>query len=253
MPQSLSLSGRIAVVTGASSGIGEATARQLASHGAAVALFARRKDRLEALATDIRNEGGRVLAVAVDVKDRKAIAEGARVVAGELGVVDLVVNNAGVVLPWPVDAHRMDDFEHTIDVNFTGAVRVVDAFVEPLVAAASRGGRADLVNISSIGAHHVYPNLAVYGATKAALTHLSRNLRTELGPKNVRVSVIEPGLVETELEGHVVDESVKQMLASAHKITWLNAADVAEAIVHLAGLPRHVNIERITLLSTQQV
>lgn len=252
--QSRSLSGRIAVVTGASSGIGEATARKLAGQGATVAVLARRKDRLDALARAIRDAGGRALVVTADAKDRGAVAEAARVIAGELGVVDLVVNNAGVMLPSPFEAHRLGDFEHMIEVNLAGAVRVVDAFVEPLVAAAAKGGPADLVNISSVGAHGVFQNFAVYCATKAAITHLSRNLRAELAPKLVRVSAIEPGLVETELQSHVTDDAANQWLAASRTaLTWLKADDIAETIAFAAGLPRHVTLERITIVPTQQV
>jgi NADP-dependent 3-hydroxy acid dehydrogenase YdfG len=254
MSQSLPLAGRIAVVTGASSGIGEATARKLASEGAAVALLARRKDRLDALAGDIRDKGGRALALAVDTMNAASITEAARVVAAELGRVDLVVNNAGVMLPSGIDEHRVGDFEQMIGVNFTGVVRVVDAFVDSLLFAAKEGRRADLVNVSSIGAHGVFPNFAVYCATKAAVTHLSRNLRTELGPKHVRVTVVEPGFVNTELQGHMTHEGSKEWIAEARKqITWLTGADIAETIAFTVGLPRHVNLERVTIMPTQQV
>ncbi|WP_394835340.1 SDR family oxidoreductase [Pendulispora rubella] len=254
MSQSSSLKDRIAVVTGASSGIGEATARRLAREGAAVAVFARRKDRLESLVKSIRDGGGRAQAFAVDAKDRSGLAEAARVIAGEFGVVDLVVNNAGVMLPAPFEDHRLGDFEQMIDVNVTGAVRIVDAFVDPLIAAAAKGGRADLVNISSVGAHGVYANFAVYCATKAAMTHLSRNLRAELGPKQVRVAVVEPGLVDTELQSHATDAAAQEWLAQTRKaFAWLAADDIAETIAYVAGLPRHINLERITVVPTQQV
>ncbi|WP_394829416.1 SDR family oxidoreductase [Pendulispora albinea] len=254
MSESHSLSGRIAVVTGASSGIGEATARKLAARGASVALLARRKDRLHALAADIQKGGGRALTVAVDVNDAKGLAEATHVIAGELGPVDLVVNNAGVVEAATFGAGRMADFEKMIDVNLKGAVRVADAFAAPLIAAAQKGGPADLVNISSVAAQGVYANFAVYCATKAAITHLSRNLRVELGPQKVRVSVIEPGLVETELQGHVTDDTANQWFESARKsFSWLASDDIAETIAFATALPRHVNIERLTVLPTQQV
>lgn len=254
MSQNLPLAGRIAVVTGASSGIGEATARKLAEQGAAVALFARRKDRLDALAAEIRAAGGRAFPIAVDAKDKTAIEGAARAVAAELGNVDLVVNNAGVMLPSGIEEHRVADFEQMIDVNLTGVMRIVDAFVDPLVAAAKKGGPSDLINISSIGAHGVFATFAVYCATKAAVTHLSRNLRAELGPKHVRVSVIEPGFVNTELQGHMTDEAAKAWIAEAKtQITWLTADDLANLIAFTVGLPRHVNLPHVTIMPTQQV
>jgi NADP-dependent 3-hydroxy acid dehydrogenase YdfG len=253
LSQSSALAGRIAVVTGASSGIGVATARKLAAQGAAVALLARRKERLDALAADIHAAGGRALPLLVDTAKAGSVAQAAKVIASELGTVDLVVNNAGVMLPSGVEEHRVADFEQMIDVNLTGVVRIVDAFVEPLLAAAEKGGRADLINVSSVGAHGVFAHFAVYCATKAAVTHLSRNLRAELGPKHVRVSVIEPGLVETELQGHMTDEGAKQWIAGMRKqLTWLTAADLAETVAFTAGLPRHVNLERVTIVPTQQ-
>lgn len=248
------LAGRVAVVTGASSGIGEATARKLAEQGAAVALLARRKDRLDALAADIQGAGGRALALTVDATDKGAIAGAARAIAAELGVVDLVINNAGVMLPSGVDEHKVADFEQMIEVNLTGVMRVVDAFVDPLLAAAAKGGPADLINISSIGAQGVFPTFAVYCATKAAVSHLSRNLRAELGPKLVRVSVIEPGFVNTELQSHMQDEGAKAWIAEAKKqITWLTAADLASLIAFTVGLPRHVNLQHVGIIPTQQV
>ena len=254
MSSSLPLAGRIAVITGASSGIGEATARKLAGQGAAVALLARRKDRLDALATSIQGAGGRALAIAFDAQDKKNVAEAARVIAGELGTVDLVINNAGVMLPSPVTEHRMGDFEKMIDLNVTGVMRIVDAFVEPLIAAATKGGASDLMNISSIAAQGVFAHFAVYCATKAAVTHLSKNLRAELGPKNVRVTAIEPGLVNTELQSHMVDARAEEWIAGTRKaLTWLEAEDIAGMIAFTAMLPRHVNLQQVTIMPTQQV
>ncbi len=247
------LAGRVAVVTGASSGIGEATARRLASLGASVALVARRKDRLDALASAIASGGGRALALAVDLGSAESIEGAARAVAAELGAVDLVVNNAGVMLASPVEERRRADWEQMIDLNLAGAMRVIGAFANPLIEAARRGGPADLVNVSSVGAHGVFPKFAVYCATKAAMTHLSRNLRAELGPKGVRVSALEPGLVRTELQGHVTDEGALAWLEGARQtITWLDAADVAETIAFLASLPRHVNLAHLAIMPTEQ-
>lgn len=253
MSQSLPLAGRLAVVTGASSGIGEATARKLAAQGAAVALLARRKDRLDALASSIQGAGGRALALAFDAQDKKAVTETARIIAGELGTVDLVINNAGVMLPSPVTERRVADFEKMIDLNVTGVMRIVDAFVEPLIAAAAKGGPADLVNVSSVGAHGVFPHFAVYCATKAAVTHLSSNLRAELGPKNVRVTTLEPGLVNTELQSHMVDARAEAWIAGTREaFPWLQPEDVAGMIAFTASLPRHINLAQVMIMPTQQ-
>lgn len=247
------LSNRIAVVTGASSGIGEATATALAARGAKVALVARRKERLDALAGRIREAGGHALALAVDIGDREAVFRAAEVVASELGVVDLLVNNAGVMLPAPIAERQHGDWSKMIDLNVTGVLTGIEAFLEPLVAAGAKG-RADVINVSSIAAALTFPSFGVYCATKAAVTHLSRNLRTELGPKGVRVSVIEPGLVTTELADHVTDEGAKAWIEGARgSIEFLRAEDIAEAIAFTASLPARVNISEITVLPTQQV
>lgn len=247
------LSGRTAVVTGAASGIGEAVALHLAAQGARVALLARRADRLEALVEKIRAGGGEALAVAADVTDDASVDAARARVQEAFGTVDLVVNNAGVMLPNPIGAGRIEEWQRMLDTNVTGVLRVIRAFGANLVAAAGEGRTADLVNISSIGAHIPFPNYAVYGATKAAVTYLSQSLRTEFGPQDVRVTNIEPGLTESELKTHVDSTELSGQLDGMFEaIGALAAADVADVVAYVTSRPRHVNLRQIVVLPTRQ-
>ncbi|MFE1883478.1 SDR family oxidoreductase [Streptomyces diastatochromogenes] len=247
------LSGRTAVVTGAASGIGEAVACQLAAQGARVALFARRADRLETVAGKIRAEGGEALVVAADVTDDASVEAARDLVHAAYGPVDLVVNNAGVMLPNPVDDGRLDEWQRMLDTNVTGVLRVIRAFTADLVAAAAGGRTADLVNVSSIGAHVTFPNYAVYGATKAAVTYLSQSLRSEFGPRDVRVTNVEPGLTETELKAHIDSSELSgQLDGMLDAIGSLSAAEVADVVAYATSRPRHVNLRQIMVLPTRQ-
>jgi NADP-dependent 3-hydroxy acid dehydrogenase YdfG len=247
------LAGRTAVVTGAASGIGAATAEHLAASGAAVALLARREDRLDDLAARIGAAGGRAVPVPVDVTGATSVEAAADRVRAELGAPDLVVNNAGVMLAAPIDDGRADDWQRMIDVNLTGTLRVLRAFLPDLVAAAGRGGTADLVNVSSIGAHVAFPGYAVYGATKAAVTQLSAALRTELGPRDVRVTNIEPGLTATELGSHLDAASQEGLAGMFDELGGLAATDIADLVGYVASRPRHVNLRHVVVLPTRQV
>ncbi|MEU8411429.1 MULTISPECIES: SDR family oxidoreductase [Amycolatopsis] len=245
---------RVAVVTGASSGIGEAAARRLAASGAAVALVARRADRLETLAKEIERDGGTALVLAADVADADAMRAAAAEVEAKLGRADLLFNNAGVMLAAPIDELATGDWQRMIDVNMTGLMNAIGAFVPQLVASAAEKGVADLVNTSSIGAQAVFPSFAVYVASKAYVTHLSKNLRADLGPKGVRVAAIEPGLVETELQGHVTDAGALEWLDGVREtLTWLKPADIAETVAFLTSLPARVNLQQVTVMPTAQV
>ena len=247
------LAGRTAVVTGAASGIGEAIAVQLAGQGARVALLARRGERLAELAAKIEADGGQALAVVVDVTDDASVEAAAARIHEAYGPVDLVVNSAGVMLPNPVDDGRIDEWQRMLDTNVTGVLRVIRAFTGDLVAVAAEGRTADLVNISSIGAHITFPNYAVYRATKAAVTYLSQSLRTELGPRSVRVTNVEPGLTETELGSHIDNpELLGQLGGMFEALEGLASEDVADAVAYATSRPRRVNLRQIMVLPTQQ-
>ncbi len=248
-----SLDGRVAVITGASSGIGEATAGHLAALGARVALLARRSDRLDDLAARIGENGGHALPLVTDVTDAGAVLAAADRVRSEWGPADLLLNNAGVMLPAPVEELAVGQWRRQIDLNVSGLMNAVAAFVPHLVEAAAARGVADLVNTSSIAAQSILPRFAVYSGTKAYVTHLSRHLRAELGAKDVRVSAIEPGIVGTELAGHVTDQDVQAWLESTKGvIEWLTPQDVAETVGFLAALPPRVNLQQVTIMPTRQ-
>ncbi len=247
------LAGRVAVVTGASSGMGRASAVLLASRGAKVALLARRKSELNALAAEIRAAGGEALAIVTDVTDQASVDAAAAKVREVFGCADLIFNNAGVMLPGAVGQQEFKEWEQQIDLNITGAMRVIQAFVSQLEEAATKGGLVDLINASSIAGQYVYGYFAVYSATKAYVSHLTRHLRLELGPKNIRVSMIEPGITATELQGHVTFQGAKDWLANAaQSIDFLQPQDVAAVVGFIVSQPRHVNLQQVVIMPTKE-
>ena len=247
------LEGRVAVITGASSGIGEATAKALAARGARVVLLARRKDKLDTLHDAIRKAGGQSAVWQIDVTDREAVERAAAEVLEKFGRVDIVVNNAGVMLPNPIEIKRVDQWQQQIDLNIGGLMNVIGAFTTALLKAGAGPGPADLVNISSIAAKNTFPSFAVYSGTKAFVTHLSIHLRAELGSKGVRVTAVEPGIVGTELQDHVdFQGAIDWLEGSRSQIDWLKSEDVAEAIAFTVSLPKRVNLQQVTIMPTAQ-
>lgn len=250
---SLPLAGRVAVVTGASSGIGEASAEKLASLGARVVVLARRAERLAELVERIEKNGGAAVAIAADVTDVEAMQAAADRVEAEFGGADLLLNNAGVMLPAPIEELATAQWKQQIDLNITGLMNAIGVFTPQLVKAAAERGVADLINTSSIAAQNIFPTFAVYSGTKAYVSHLSRTLRAELGPKKVRVSALEPGIVGTELQSHVTDQGALEWLeGSKDDMEWLTAGDVAEAVGFIATLPPRVNLQQVTIMPTGQ-
>jgi NADP-dependent 3-hydroxy acid dehydrogenase YdfG len=244
---------RVAVISGASSGIGLYTARLLAARGAKVALLARRKDVLEQAVSEIRAAGGEALALTVDVTDQASVDAAAAAVEQAYGPANLVFNNAGIMLPGAIEERKVGEWEKQIDLNITGAMRVIAAFVPQLTRSAELGATVDLINTSSIAGQNIYPYFAVYSATKAYVSHLTRHLRVELGPKKVRVSMIEPGITATELQGHVTFQGAKDWLAGAEEaMDFLQPQDIAEVVAFLADQPKHVNLQQVVVMPTGQ-
>jgi NADP-dependent 3-hydroxy acid dehydrogenase YdfG len=254
MTHTWNLTHRVAVVTGATSGIGAATARLLAAGGASVALLGRREDRLKTLADDLHSFAtGTVLPVAVDLADASALTRAATAVTGALGTVELVVANAGVMLGAPFERAETDEWDRMIDVNLRGLLHTSRAFTDDLLAAASRGGPADLVHVGSVGGHLLFPDWSVYCATKAAVAHLTRNLRAELGPRGVRVKNIEPGVTTTELGADMRDAETRESLSRMRTdLTPLAATDIAEAIAFAVGAPPNVNVAEMVVVPVRQ-
>lgn len=253
MSTTMDLTGRVAVITGASSGMGHATALLLASRGAKVALLARRKSALDELASEIEREGGSALPIVTDVTDQKSIEAAAATVLREFGAADIVFNNAGVMLPGAVGQQPFSEWEQQIDLNVTGAMRVIQAFIPHLEKSAADGKVVDLINTSSIAGQYVYGYFAVYSATKAYVSHLTRHLRLELGPKNIRVSMLEPGITDTELQGHFTFEGATDWIANARKsIDFLKAEDIAQVVGFLVAQPKHVNLQQVVIMPTKE-
>jgi len=236
----MNLENRSALVTGASSGIGAATARTLAAAGAHVTLVARRADRIAELASEL--DGA---AVAADVGDRAALD------AIE-GAFDLVVANAGVMLPSPAEVSDGDDLERMLDANVLGLVNTVRAFAPGLLAAGGRGAPADLVVISSIGASQSFPGYSAYTGSKAFATQFTRNVRLEWGPRGVRVTTIEPGLTHSELRDHVTGSSREELDGMFETIPAIRSQDVADVIAFATSRPLPVNLAHIEVTPTPQ-
>lgn len=242
------LEDRVAVVTGAGSGIGEATARLLAARGARVAVLGRRADRIAAVADDI---GG--VAVPTDVSDPEQVLAAVDRVTDSLGPADLVVANAGAMLASPFDEADPREWRRMLDVNVMGLLDTARGFLPGLAAAAATGRRADLVLVGSLGAHVVVPDFAVYFATKAAVRHLATNLRSEVGPRGIRVHTVEPGNTSTELGHDMASEPNRLALdAILEAAPPIPAEAVAETIAWATALPPALNVAELLVLPTVQ-
>jgi NADP-dependent 3-hydroxy acid dehydrogenase YdfG len=236
-------SSRVAVITGASSGIGEATARALTAEGYRVALLARRADRIEALAAEL---GETAVAITADVTDRDSVVAAANRVLNELGGADVLVNNAGVMMLAPFTSDQRAEIRQMVEVNLLGAMTATEVFLDQL-----RDGRGDLVNISSVAGRTARAGNAGYAATKWGINGWSEALRQELQP-DIRVTIIEPGAVATELTDHITHPEAKQGAQQLYEQLAITADDIAEIIAFAVTRPRRLTLNEILVRPTAQ-
>jgi NADP-dependent 3-hydroxy acid dehydrogenase YdfG len=236
--------GGVAVITGASSGIGEATARALAAHGYRVALLARRADRIQVLADEL---GGAAIAIEADVTDRESLVAAADRVQQELGGADILVNNAGVMLTAPFSSDQREEHRRMVETNLLGAMTATEVFLDQLRA--DHGG--DLVNISSVAGRVAPAGFAAYAATKWGINGWSEALRVELQP-DIRVTVVEPGAIATELADHITHADSKKAAEEATAEIGIPAQDIADVITFAVSRPQRVTLNEILVRPTAQ-
>ena len=249
------LTGTVAIITGASSGIGEATARELAAHGAAVAVFARRKDRLDALVTEIEAAGGTALALAVDITDRTQSEAAVQSVIDRFGRLDILINNAGLMLLGHVVDTDVEEWERMIAVNQNGLLYMTKAALPHLLEAAEDElrGVADIVNISSIAGRQAWANFAAYNMTKFGVNGFTEALRQEVTKMQVRVGVLEPGAVATELVSQNSQKVQASLASDAGAIPVpLQPEDIAESIAFMVTRPARSSIAELWAMPTSQ-
>jgi len=242
-----SIAGKVVVITGASSGIGEAAAKHLAADGALVSLGARRKDRLDRLAGEIRKTGGKAHTAVTDVvrrADVEALVHGARETFGR---VDVLVNNAGIMPLSPFERLKVDDWDRMIDVNVKGLLYGIAA-VLPLMKEQRSG---HIINVSSVAGHKVRPGNAVYAATKHAVRVISEGLRMEVKPYGIRTTIISPGAVATELADSVTEPDLQERTRALYAMA-IPAEVIARAIAYVIAEPSEVDVNEILLRPTAQ-
>jgi len=235
--------GKVAVITGASSGIGEATARALVTAGYRVALLARRVDRINELAAEL---GDNAHAIEADVTDRDSLVAAAERVQTELGGADILVNNAGLMLLGPFSSDQRDDYRRMVETNLLGAITTTEVFLDQL-----RSGGGDLINVSSVAGRTARPTNGVYAATKWGMNGWSESLRQELQPE-IRVIVIEPGAVATELTSHITHDETRAATEAFVKELAIRPEDIADVIVFAVSRPRRMTLNEILVRPTAQ-
>ncbi|HEV2505654.1 MAG TPA: SDR family oxidoreductase [Mesorhizobium sp.] len=242
--------GKVALVTGASSGIGAATAKRLAAEGMIVGLAARRKDRIEALAIEIEAAGGGAIALQTDVTDLVSCEAAARTLINQFGRIDVLVNNAGLMPLSDMDSLKTDEWRRMVDVNISGVLNATASVLPQMIE--QRSGH--IFNMSSIAGRKVFTGLTVYCATKAAVAAFSDGLRMEVGPKhNIRVTCIQPGAVKSELYDHITDANYrKQMEDLASRMTFLEGEDIADTILFALKSPARMDVAELFVLPTEQ-
>lgn len=241
------LSGKVALVTGASSGIGEAAALALAEAGVAVALSARRADRLEALVTRIEEAGGRALALPGDVSVESEATKAVTDTIAHLGRIDILVNSAGVIQAGGVESLSLDEWRRVIDINLLGTLYTCKAAIGPMKAQ----GAGDIINISSTSGRRAAGGFGPYSTSKFGVTGLSEGLRQEVGAAGIRVSIVEPGATTTEVADGITDPAMRAAMEQhVSKDGAMKPSDIASAIVFIASQPPRVNVSQILIRPT---
>lgn len=247
MSSNENIAGKVVVITGASSGLGEATARMLAAQGATVVLGARRVDRIEALAAEIGQAGGRALALATDVTRSADVQRLVDMAVETFGRVDVIVNNAGLMPSSPLERLKIDDWDRMIDVNIKGVLYGIAAVLPHMQR--QKGGH--IVNVSSVAGHKVRAGTAVYSATKHAVRVLTEGLRQEVKAYDIRTTIISPGAVATELPDSITESDVQAGVKAFYEIA-IPADSFARAVVYALSQPDDVDINEILFRPTKQ-
>ena len=248
------LTGTVAVVTGASSGIGEATALELAAQGATVALVARREDRLREVSNRIADAGGRTLVIGADITQLEQATAAIEQVVSEFGRLDILINNAGVMLLGPIVDAPIEEWQQMLDINVAGLLFCTKAALPHLLSAAadSERGVADVVNISSVAGRVARLGSGVYNGTKHAVGAFSESLRQEVTQRHVRVGLVEPGATKSELASHNRPEVLDTMQKRFGDMQRLEAHDIADAVAYMVTRPRHVAVNEMLIRPTEQ-
>lgn len=239
--------GKVVVITGASSGLGEAAARHLSAQGATVVLGARRVERIDALADEIAAAGGRALAVRTDVTDREQVQALVDAAVSAFGRIDVMLNNAGLMPQSPLDRLKVDEWERMVDVNIKGVLWGIAAALPYM----ERQKSGHIINVSSVAGHKIRPGGAVYSATKHAVRALSEGLRQEVKPYNIRTTILSPGAVDTELPNTITEPDVAENVRKLYELA-IPADSFARAVAFAIGQPDDVDINEILFRPTLQ-
>ena len=239
---------KIVVVTGASSGLGEATARLLSAQGATVVRGARREDRLQSLAKDLESRGGKALALTTDVIRREQVKAPVDSAVQAYGRIDVMINNAGLMPQAALERLKVDEWEQMIDVNIKGVLYGIAATLPHM----QRQKSGHIINVSSVAGHKVGPGFAVYAATKFAVRALSEGLRQEVKPYNIRTTVISPGAVATELPNTITDPAAAERIRTFYSQVAVPADSFARAVAFAISQPEDVDINEILYRPTRQ-
>ncbi len=243
------IEGKVVVITGASSGLGEAAARMLSAEGATVVLGARRTDRIQSLADELTKNGGKAIAIPTDVTNAEQVKKLVDTAVETFGRIDVIINNAGLMPHSPLERLKIDDWNQMIDVNIRGVLHGIAAVLPHMTAQKS----GHIINVSSVAGHKVNPGGAVYSATKTAVRVLSEGLRQEVKPYNIRTTIISPGAVDTELANSVTEPDIAAGVKKFYADTAIPADSFARTVIFAMSQPDEVDINEILFRPTRQV